>query len=345
MTKEWMTPKRRYLSGLFGGRVDRIPVGSPTNVATIECMKKTNVFFPEAHIEPGKMAALAATAHDILGYDAIMPYFSVQLEAPIFGCKMDWGTPEVMPDCITHPYKEPEDIVIPSEKEIKEIYSIKALLECIKLLSNKYPQVAIMGKVMGPWTLAYHAFGIENFLMMSIDHPDKVTKILNKLKKITILHANLQIQAGADVMCVPDHATGDLVSPKMYKQFLPSIHQEITKQIGVPTILHICGNTLDRADAIVEEGFDCFHYDTKTDLVELKKITGKKISLAGGINNAHTLVFGSPDDVKREALFAAKEGVEILAPECATPMQTPNNNLKAILEVAKKIDINELRGA
>jgi hypothetical protein len=31
-----MTPKRRFLSGLPGGRVDRPPVGSVTSVANVE---------------------------------------------------------------------------------------------------------------------------------------------------------------------------------------------------------------------------------------------------------------------------------------------------------------------
>jgi hypothetical protein len=34
----WMSPKRRLLSGIFGGRVDRAPVGSPVSVATQELM-------------------------------------------------------------------------------------------------------------------------------------------------------------------------------------------------------------------------------------------------------------------------------------------------------------------
>ncbi len=39
-----------------------------------------------------------------------------------------------------------------------------------------------------------------------------------------------------------------------------------------------------------------------------------------------------PDDLE-------EAGVEILAPECAIPLTTPNRNLKAIVEAAKEIQI------
>src|SRR5512139_3506187 len=125
MSGEWMTPKRRFLSALFGGRVDRIPVGNPTSVATVELMEETGAFFPEAHLDAKKMAALAAAGHEILGFDTIMPYFSVQMEAPALGCEMDWGDKETMPDCTTHPYKEAEDIRIPTEEELLKVDSIR----------------------------------------------------------------------------------------------------------------------------------------------------------------------------------------------------------------------------
>ncbi|RPJ07837.1 MAG: MtaA/CmuA family methyltransferase [Deltaproteobacteria bacterium] len=333
---EWMTSKRRFLSALFGGRVDRIPVGNPTSVATVELMEETGAFFPEAHLDPETMAALAAAGHEILGFDTIMPYFSVQVEAPALGCEMNWGGMEMMPDCTTHPYKEAEDIFIPAEEEFLRVPSIRAVVEAIKILREKYPNVAIIGKAMGPWTLAYHGFGVQDFLMDTLLNPEKVRKSLEKLQEISVMFANLQVRAGADAICFPDHATGDLVSPEMYRDFLLPLHKKIVTRIGAPLILHICGNTLNRAKYIAEEHFDCFHYDTKTDVVELKKILGKQASLIGGINNPEVLLFGAPDDVKKQARFAVKAGVEILAPECAIPLRTPNKNLKAIVEVAKE---------
>jgi len=50
-------------------------------------------------------------------------------------------------------------------------------------------------------------------------------------------------------------------------------------------------------------------------------------------------LFGTPEDVRKQAHFAVKAGVKILAPECAIPLRTPNRNLKAIVEAAKEIEV------
>src|SRR5512138_2038637 len=108
------TPRRRFLSGLFGGRKgERISVASPTSIVSVELMEKTGIFFPEAHLDPVKMADLAAAGYEILGFDTVMPEFSVQQEAAALGCEVEWGSPTMMPDAKTHPVKELRDIQIP----------------------------------------------------------------------------------------------------------------------------------------------------------------------------------------------------------------------------------------
>jgi len=72
--------------------------------------------------------------------------------------------------------------------------------------------------------------------------------------------------------------------------------------------------------------------------LELKKVLGMSTTtLIGGINNPEVLLFGTPEDVKKQAEFTVKAGVEILAPECAIPLRTPVDNLKAIVEASKEM--------
>ena len=59
------------------------------------------------------------------------------------------------------------------------------------------------------------------------------------------------------------------------------------------------------------------------------------MSLVGNINNAQTLLRGTPEDVYNQARYSIKAGVDILAPECAVPLQTPLANLKAIVAAAE----------
>lgn len=329
-----MTPKRRFLSGILGGRVDCLPVGSVTSVATVDQMQMTGAFFPDVHLDGEKMARLAAGAHDILGYDAIMPYFSVQAEATALGCQVDWGGVDTMPVERTHPWAEPEQVQVPDD--FLERPSIKAVLDAIRILRREYGHhVAIVGKVMGPWTLSYHVHGIQDFLLETITEPGKVRGFLDRLKEVSVLFAVAQVRAGADVICLADHATGDLVGPWTYRDVLLPYHQELTRRIGCPMVLHICGNTLDRLDDICRSGFDCFHFDSKVDAgAAVKKVAGR-ISLMGNINNPQTLLGGTPDQVAAQTRYALEAGVQVIGPECAIPLRTPLENLKAVVQAVR----------
>ncbi len=331
-----LSPKRRFLSGLFGGRRgDRPPVGNPTSIVTLELMEKTGIFFPQAHLEPGPMAELAAAGHEILGFDAIMPEFSVQQEAAALGCEMDWGSPSMMPDAKTHPFQRVEDLRVP--EYILEKPSLKVVLEALSLLRRQYgDEVAIIGKVMGPWTISYHMAGTENFLLWSAIEPDKVRRFLEVLKEVTVLFAKAQFQAGADVVVLADHATGDLVSPKTYQNFLLPVHREMVQRIGGPLILHICGNCADRLRLFVEAGFDGYHFEWQVDAREAVRVVNREMALVGNINNPTTLYRGTPEDVRKQVRYSIEAGVDIIAPECAVPLQTPLRNLRAIAETAQE---------
>ncbi len=331
-----LSPKRRLLSALFGGREgDRPPVGNPTSIVSIELMEKTGIFFPQAHLEAEPMAGLAAAGHEILGFDSIMPEYSVQQEAAALGCKMDWGSPSMMPDARTHPIQRIEDLVIP--ENLLEKPSLKVVLEALSLLRRQYgDEAAIVGKVMGPWTISYHLAGTQNFLLWAITDPDKVRRYLEALKEVTVLFAKAQFQAGADVVVLADHATGDLVSPKTYEKFLLPVHQEMVQRIGGPLILHICGNCADRLRMFVEAGFDGYHFEWQVDAREAVRVVNGELSLVGNINNPTTLLRGTPEDVRQQVRYSVAAGVDIIAPECAVPLQTPLRNLRAIVEAAQE---------
>jgi len=331
-----LSPKQRFLSGLFGGRKgDRPPVGNPTSIISQELMAKTGIFFPKAHLEARLMAELAAAGHEILGFDAIMPEFSVQQEAAALGCEMDWGSPSMMPDAKTHPIQRLEDLVIP--ENILEKPSLKVVLEALTLLRWQYgANVAIIGKVMGPWTISYHLAGTQNFLLWAITEPNKVRRYLEALKEVTVLFAKAQFQAGADVVVLADHATGDLVSPRTYENFLLPIHQEMVQRIGGPLILHICGNCADRLRLFVEAGFTGYHFEWQVDAKEAVKVVNREMALVGNVNNATTLLRGTPEDVRKQVRYSIEAGVDIIAPECAVPLQTPLRNLRAIVEAAEE---------
>ena len=333
--KETMNPKERCLNALSGLKVDRPPILHPTNVATVELMDLVDAPFPDACRDPELNARLAATEYTELGFDCITPYFSIIQESSALGCEIQWEQKDNWPTVrMTNPiWKNPEDVMIPPNF-LKHQDSI-AITDSIKILKEQYgEEVAIVGKTMGPWTLAYHVFGVERFLLMSIDNPKETLDCLHRLKEISVLFGEAQIDAGADVLTFPDHATGDLVSGKYYEDFLLEIHQEMVEKLPVPLILHICGKTTDRMGYIAQSGMAAFHFDSKNEPQESMDIVDGKIRLVGNINNPETLYSKGPAEVRAEVYQCMDAGVQMIAPECAIPLATPLENL---LEIPKAV--------
>ncbi|ATW24753.1 MtaA/CmuA family methyltransferase [Candidatus Formimonas warabiya] len=335
MMKSKMTPKERVFAALNGLELDRPAVINPTSNATFESMQRSGSYFPQAHFDSDRTAALAAAGYSILGFDTVTPYFSVHLEAAALGCKMDWGNVDDLPTVLEYPLKDPEDFRIPAN--FLERKPVKSLLKSIKMLKKTHGEkVAVIGKVIGPWTLAYHLYGVANLLTDVILDPKRVKALLNSLKEVSLLFAQAQLEEGADILTWADHVTSDLVSPKVYEEFLLPIHQEGAALLGgVPIILHVCGNVLDRLELFAQTGFKAFQMDSRNSIPEAFRLVKDKMQITGNINNPSTLLYGQAKDVKMEVAGIIQEGIRLIAPECALPTRVPNRNLVEIVKTAQ----------
>ena len=184
--QETMTSKERVLNALNMNPVDRTPVANPTRVATVELMDLGDAPFPAACRDPELVARLAATEYTELGFDCVTPYFSIIQESSALGCDIQWEDKDNWPTVrMNNPiWKSSSDVKVPSD--FLEHRDIKAITESIRILRQELGNdVAIIGKTMGPWTLAYHVFGVESFLLGTVDDPNETMKCLEKLTEIS----------------------------------------------------------------------------------------------------------------------------------------------------------------
>jgi len=179
--------------------------------------------------------------------------------------------------------------------------------------------------------------GTQNLLLAGgMGETAKVTKMLRQLMTVSVAFANAQFKAGADVVVLADHVTRNLVGPYHYKEILLPLHQEITALMGGPLILHVCGNCSDRLEMFAESGVDAYHFEWQVDAGEAVRRIGDKISLVGNVNNPQALLQGTPEDVYSQARYAIDAGVNVIGPECAIPLSTPLENLRAIVEAVRE---------
>jgi [methyl-Co(III) methanol-specific corrinoid protein]:coenzyme M methyltransferase len=337
MGKIKMNSAERVKAVLEGGEFDVFPAINPTSVATAEAMDLVRAFFPSAHTNAMEMAALAAVGHDVFGFDSVAPYFSVHLEAAALGAKVDWNDAANTPVIVKKPVKRIDDFNIPSN--FLHRTEFQRLLKACEILKRKYSgRVPVIGKVVGPWTLAYNLYGVENLVLDTILEPEKTKQLIKELSIVPIDFARAQFDAGADMITWADHVTSDLVSAKIYEEFLLPVHIKAASvlQRGGPVILHICGNVMDRLDCIAKTGFKLFHMDSRNDIAAAVKQAGSSIMITGCINNPVTLGQGTPAMVREEVEANLKNGVSLISPECALPSSVPAENLKCLVTTAHR---------
>lgn len=239
-----------------------------------------------------------------------------------------------MPDCSRPLYRIDDEIRIPDDFLRRPGCAVP--LEAIGLLRRRLGgEVAIVGKVFGPWTLGYHLFGVEEFLINTLLKPEAVKRAMETLKEVTVRFGMAQLEAGADALCLADHATRDLCSPDAYRDFLQDIHRQFAARLPCPLVLHICGDTADRIPYIRDTGIDCFHFDSKVSTARARELAGDRLALMGGTSNIAVIRNGGEEDVRRDVEEKLRCGIEIIGPECAVPLDAPWANMRILAEAVK----------
>jgi len=71
--------------------------------------------------------------------------------------------------------------------------------------------------------------------------------------------------------------------------------------------------------------------------IQAVRAAGGRLSLIGNVNNIEVLLAGTQEAVEKQACYAIESGVRVLSPECAVPLRTPLENLKAIKRGVKRL--------
>jgi [methyl-Co(III) methanol-specific corrinoid protein]:coenzyme M methyltransferase len=85
-----------------------------------------------------------------------------------------------------------------------------------------------------------------------------------------------------------------------------------------------------------KSGADAYHFERQVDARKAVEKIGKQVSLVGNVNNPQVLFLGTPEQAYQQARDAIDAGVNIIGPECAIPLATPMENLKAIVAAARE---------
>lgn len=329
-----MTSRERFLTALRGQKADRTPLAHISALTTVELQKMTGCFMPEVHHNPEQLARLCAANHEILGFDAVTFIINYFGEPAALGCEMDWGNPRQLPMFLSHPWQKIEDASVPADLLDRD--PIRSNLETIGIAKKKYGgEIAVLGKVMGPFSMTQVMHGVEKVMMGLSDDPRKIAGFIELAADILVQCANAQFDAGIDALAIGEGGAGaNMLSPEMYKEVLFPCHKRMINRIHGPTILHICGDITSRLPFFEEIGITCFNFDWAINPKFMKKASEGKFRIMGNINTTDLLT-AKPEKIKRQVIENIKSGTDIISPGCAVSPECPNENFRVMAETIK----------
>lgn len=231
-------------------------------------------------------------------------------------------------------------------------------LEAIRRLGEMARgEIAVRAPGTGPFSLASHLMGTENFLvelaLAGRDPGGVAEQSLRHLLELTtdalIAFAKACLEAGAHLVMAGDSlASIDMISPATYREWAwPSERRffetvnPLAERSGAATILHICGNMSPVLETMADTGAHILELDHKVSLAAAKERVGNRVCLMGNLDPVEILWRGTPNAVAKAAKAAiaagAKSGGFILGSGCEVPVASPRENLKAMIETAMTV--------
>jgi [methyl-Co(III) methanol-specific corrinoid protein]:coenzyme M methyltransferase len=328
-----MNSVERLLRVLTHQTIDRPPVIGVTNSVTLELMGSVGVKFPEAHHDPSQMMRLGAAAHEVCGLESVKVPFDLTVETGALGADIDYGTKETLPRATRPPFETPEELII-KEDYVKR-GRIPVILEAIRLSRKQYGDRApVISSLAGPFTLSALLFGMERLFIWMLQEPDRYRAALKKVTHLCMAYARVQFEAGSHVVQIADPSSSrDLISSEHYGIFVAPYHKELCSAFDSPTVLHICGNITGHLKYIAGTGANGISFDYKTDIEEAKKGLKGKVALIGYVPTS-LLRDGKTEEVHSYAMECLKAGIDALNAGCAWPLDTPTENIMAMVKAA-----------
>ena len=204
-------------------------------------------------------------------------------------------------------------------------------------------EVPVRGAVSGPFSLAAHLAGPGNFFLLLMMKPDLIKTLLKFASEVIKRYGKAFIELGCGVVMFDSHASPDLLSPDMYREFVLTPTQEIIAyfhELGLQHVpLIIGGNTTKILDAYLETGANNILCDTKANIGEfLEHCSRMRRAFRRNVDSSDFLEV-TPDEVHRRALKSLKESngyPGFILGSAVLPYGTPLSHLTAMREAIQE---------
>jgi uroporphyrinogen decarboxylase len=223
----------------------------------------------------------------------------------------------------------------------EKIQWLKAVAEETVRLNQDFRSLFVSGRA--PFTLAGQLCGLETLSRAIYKNKPFLEKLINFTTNLSSAYYEFMLKIpGLDGFFIADpSASGDVLSAKHFETVaLPGLTEVISrlKPFRKLSLLHICGNTIDRLHLLPQTGLQMVSVDSRVDLKQAKEILNSRLALAGNVHPVFVLEEKSKAEIyeaSRQCLVdAAQDGGFMLLPGCDLSAKVPEANVLAFVKAA-----------
>ena len=160
--------------------------------------------------DAGLLSRALLNAQKLFGYDAIVNVFDPSLEAEACGCEINWSEGGALPRVVSHPLSEGAAIEDLDISNIEKQGRLPAILEATKRLNIiRGKEVAIVGLITGPLTLARHLKG-ETFVTDLSQSNEEAIKVITLAGNVGLKLCRSYCELGVDVVVIAEEMLGQI---------------------------------------------------------------------------------------------------------------------------------------
>jgi len=305
--------------------------------------REAGLTMKEFRNDPNNIARTFVDASLKYGLDGILTDVDTALEAHALGAGTEF--PDDLPAKVTAPISDQIDEVIEAvdPAKLKTDERIQVYLEAIRLIHRKIGgELFLRGNAdQGPFSLATAVFGMTNMMMAMTDEKqtESIFKLIERCYEVHLAFHVMVKEAGADMTSFGDSmGSPDLISPKMYRQFVAPFHRRLVSDLSdrnIQTVCHICGKTDRILDVWSESGFSGVELDYKTDIPQAAAAMRDRSVVFGVIDPSGVFCFGDKATIEQstqEVMDSFPDGGLVIGAGCALPAETPSANIETFVQ-------------
>ncbi len=308
-------------------------------------LKELSVNMKNVYYSAHGIAQTQLKAREIFGHDNVMsPWGCMTIEAEALGSKIEIKEMDY-PKIVEHIVKEPNDADDLKVPDPLKDGRMPIVLESLRILVDAVGKdTAVVGFMCSPFTILDGIRGFDKIARDILLNTDLLKKMLKITTQTCIEYGKSMIDQGVKIILIKDGFAGaDMMSKKQCSEFDIKHLRSVTTSLQNYGAKIIIGNVSSKPYLDMQVKLNpnaiCF---ASGDIGQIKQKFGNKVCIIGNVDQTK-MPFKSKKEIEEEAMFCINEakngGGYILSTGCEIPLETPADNVKALLEAVEKYGV------